>query len=457
MRQGADLVAALRELAQTPDDAELLADVCDERPEDLASALERLSDDEGLVVLRLLKPEQGGAVLVELPTEIARRYAADLPDEVLATYLDLLPMDDALDLEEEVGAERFESLLDSIPIEDAREIRRLRAYPENSVGRLMTEKFFEVSESATMRQILADLRQASEDKYETVNDIYVVDESRYLKGLFSLRKALRADPKTRAVEIMRDEPVVAKADEEAEEAARRMARYGFYALPVIDSRGRMVGIFTGDDAQTVLREAESQDVLALGAVIGPAESYLSLNPFQLYKRRIGWLFALFVAETFTGSVMRHYTGMGQDKGGIGMLALVPFIPLIIGAGGNSGSQVTTTITRALALGEVGVRDWALVLGRELMTAVMIGTTLGVVGFARSVTWWDTPWSLSLVVGLALPAVVLWAATIGSLLPLAAKRVGIDPAVMSAPFITTFVDATGLIIYFEIALRTIPGL
>jgi magnesium transporter len=455
MRQGSDLVAALRDLAHSPHNAALLAEVHDERPEDLASALERLSHDEGLAVLKLLEPGQGAAVLVELPTETARRYAADLPDEVLATYLDLLPMDDAIDVEREVGSERFESLLELIPVEDAREIRRLRSYPEGSVGRVMTERFFEASGSATMEEILADLRQAREDKYETVNDIYVVDEDRFLKGVFSLRKALRADPKARAVEIMRHDPVVAKAEEPAEEAARRMARYGFYALPVIDDRGRMVGIFTGDDAQSVLREAESQDVLALGAVAGPAESYLSLNPFQLYKRRIGWLFALFVAETFTGSVMRHYTGMGEERGGVGILALVPFIPLIIGAGGNSGSQVTTTITRALALGEVGPRDWALVLGRELATATMIGSTLGLVGLLRSVTWWETPWSVSMVVGLSLPAVVLWAAMVGSVLPLAAKRVGIDPAVMSAPFITTFVDATGLIIYFEIALRLVP--
>jgi magnesium transporter len=397
---------------------------------------------------------QAANVMVELPTETARALARHLPDTVLAAYLDVLPMDDAIDLQEELEPERFEALLEVIPEDDAREIRRLMKSPRGSVGRLMTERFFEVGPETTMAQLLADLRQASEDKYETVNDVYVLDGAGRLLGVFSLRKALRADPDVRAKEIMREDVVVAHLDDSDEDAARRMARYGFYALPVLDGEGRMVGIFTGDDAQAVLREAESKDVLALGAVSGSVESYLSLNVFQLYKRRMPWLMALFVAETLTGAVMRHYTGMAGDARGVGILALVPFIPLIIGAGGNSGSQVTTTITRALALGEVGLRDWANVLGKEFATALMIGLTLGFVGFLRAQFGWQTPLQLSMVVALALPTVVVWAGLVGSLLPIAAKRAGFDPAVMSAPFITTFVDATGLVIYFEIALRVI---
>jgi magnesium transporter len=231
-----------------------------------------------------------------------------------------------------------------------------------------------------------------------------------------------------------------------------MTRYGFYAIPVLDEQARMLGIFTSDDAQAILRQAETADVLALGAVSGTPEDYLSLSVFRLAWKRLPWLFGLFLAETLTGAVLRHYGTAENNE-----LAISPityFIPLLIGAGGNAGSQVTTMVTRGLAVGEIKVSDFATVLVREFLTAVLVGSVLGATGLLRAKLW-GTSWDLCFVVGLALPCIVIWAATIGSLLPIAAKRLGIDPAVMSAPFISTFVDATGLIIYFEIA-RAILG-
>lgn len=421
------------------------------RSADIAEGLERLTVSEGLSILHQLDDETAAQVLVELPTEVARRYVAELPDTTLAFYLDILPMDDAIDLKEELDPERFEALLEIIPREDALEIRRLMAYPEGSVGRLMTEDFFEVSPDATMDSILADIRQAPEGKYETVNDIYVLDESRHLLGVFSLRQAIRATPTALARDVMIESLVSVPPTEPAEEVARLIAKYGFYAMPVVDERGRMLGIFTVDDAQEVMSEADTEDVLKLGAVSGDAEAYLSLSVWQLVKRRLPWLIALFVAETLTGSVLRYY---GQSDEKLGIAPLTFFIPLIIGAGGNCGSQVTTTITRALALGEVGTGDWLVVVRRELPTALIIGLCLGTIGFLRAYLGWQSGLPLSLVVAGALPAVVLWAATVGSMLPIGAKRLGVDPAVMSAPFITTFVDATGLVIYFEIARRVL---
>jgi magnesium transporter len=419
-----------------------------QRAEDLAETIARLEPEDAAQLLQTMDPIQAGNVMVELPTESAREIVSELPDEVVASYLDVLPMDDAIDLREELGEERFEALLEVIPDEDASEIRRLLAYPEDSVGRLMTEAYFWVTPEMTVKQILADLRKASEDKYEQVNDLYVVDEAHILVGVTSLRRVLRVPPSTLISEIMRDEVVSVEATEDEESAARLMARYGFYALPVLD-RGRLVGIFTGDDAQTILREAETEDVLAVSAVSGDAEPYYSLSPFALYKRRFPWLVALFVAETLTGMVLRYY-GQGNE---LNVPPIMYFMPLIIGAGGNSGSQVTTTITRALALGEVKTEDWLPVMLKELAVAMMIGASLGILGFVRALIW-QTPMDLSLVVGFALPAVVIWATTVGSILPIGAKRLGIDPAVMSAPFISTFVDATGLVIYFEIARRVI---
>lgn len=424
------------------------------RAEDIAEAFPRLEFSDRIAVLERVDPLMAAYVMVELPTETARELVDELPDETVAHYLDVLPPDDAIELSEELEPERFEALLEVIPVEDAQEIRRLMAYPEGSVGRLVSEKFFEVAPDMTVADILTLIRRAPEDKYETVNDIYVLDEGRHLIGVFSLRKALRSDLDAPARTIMREEVVVASATDPAEEAARTMARYGFYALPVLDKRGRMIGIFTGDDAQAILREAESEDVLKLGGVSGDVEAYLSLSAFDLVKRRLPWLTILFVAEFFTGTVLRHYTHQAAEGGRTTLAQLMIFIPLLIGAGGNSGSQVTTTITRALAVGDVTPRDALLVLRRELLVALAIGAVLGGVGYLRALSWGAT-WGISLTVGLALPSIVLWAATVGSVLPLAAKRARIDPAVMSAPFITTFVDATGLVIFFEIARAVLP--
>lgn len=458
MRLLTNLTDRLKSLARRPESSpgQIKEELAGTRVEDIAEALTHLSSEDGVAILKGLDPLTGANVLVEAPTETVRRLVELIPDETMAAYLDILPMDDALDMQEEIGQERFEALLHIIPEEDALEVRRLMAHPKGTVGRLMTERFFFVRADSTIAELLADLRSASEDKYETVNDVYVLDAESHLLGVFSLRKALRSQPWQRAREIMNRDPVFAQVMEDEEEAARKMARYGFYALPVLDSRGRMCGIFTGDDAQEILREAETEQVLSLGAVSGQAESYPSLNIFQLVKRRIPWLLFLFVAESLTGAVMRHY-GSSQDAP---FNPLIFFIPLLIGAGGNAGSQVTTTITRALALEEISASDWIKVLGREFLAAAIIGLTLGFLGYLRAMLPSPIGWSqssqVSMIVGLALPSIVLWAASVGSLLPIAAKRAGLDPAVMSAPFISTFVDATGLIIYFEIAKAFLGG-
>ncbi len=439
-------IEMLESLARQPDRKVVREALSDLHVVDLAEAFQRLESEDGLALLRAMEAIQAADLLVELPEAVARSYFDELPDTTLAHYLDILPMDDAVDLRDIVGEERFDALLHVIPSEDAQELRRLLNYPEDSVGRFMTEAFFKVHPDATMQAVLDDIRRSPVEKYEMVNDLYVLSDDQHLLGVFSLRKAIRARPDTSASELMNDEVRTVNARSSAEQAARDMSKYGFYALPVLDDRGRMVGLFTGDDAQDIIREADTEDVLALGAVSGGSDSYMSQGPVSLFGKRMPWLLALFVAESLTGMVMRHY---GSTDEGLALSPLTFFIPLIIGAGGNSGSQVTTTITRALAVGEIRPGDVFRVLKREFVVACMIGVTLGVAGFIRAKLWGSAP-ELTYIVGLALPAIVIWATSVGSMLPLGAKRLGIDPAVMSAPFISTFVDATGLIIYFEIA-------
>lgn len=443
------LVERLRSLAKIHNPDVVRDELEGVRAEDLAEAFQRMEVEDGLAVLQQLTADTAADVLVELPTEIARAYISELPDTTLAHYLDILPMDDALDLRDELPDERFEALLHIIPNEDALEIRRLMQHPEDSAGRLMTEDFVEVGPEETMAEVIQHIRETPEEEYEMVNEIYVLDTARHLLGVFTIKEAIRADPNAIAGDIMNEDVVSATPETPGEEVARQIARYGLYAIPVLDRRGRMLGIVTVDDAQEILEEEATEDILKMGAVGGDAEPYLSLGVFQLVKRRLPWLLILFVAEFFTGSVLRHYTGQSETGGNTTLAKLMIFIPLLIGAGGNSGSQVTTTITRALAVGDIRARDAFTVLRREFMVAILMGVALGAVGLGRAYLWGSTT-DMALTVGATLPAIIIWATAVGSLLPIAAKALRIDPAVMSAPFITTFVDATGLIIFFEIA-------
>lgn len=447
-------VDELRSLAKIDDPEVVRQHLVDCRPEDLAEALPRLTTAEGLAILQRLDEELAADVLVELPTETSRAFLDELPDPIVAHYLDILPMDDALDLREVLSHERFEALLQVIPRDDALEIRRLLSYPEGTAGQILTEDFVRVKPDDTMEHVLELIRATSEEDYEMVNYIYVLDPYRHLLGVLSLKRVIRAHPSQMVQDVMRTDILSANALASQEEVARQIARYGVLALPVVDDRSRMIGIVTADDAQEILEEAETEDVLAFGGVTGDAEAYLSLSPMQLVRRRLPWLMILFVAEFFTGAVLRYYTGSAVVGGATMLAQLMLFVPLLIGAGGNTGSQVTTTITRALAVGEIKPHDAFLVLRREFAVAAMIGVALGFVGFLRAYFGWSSGASVSMIVGFALPAIILWATAVGSLLPLGAKRLGIDPAVMSAPFITTFVDATGLIIYFEIARQLV---
>jgi magnesium transporter len=429
------------------------------RPEDLADAIQRNEISTGMAILQKLDAGTAADVLIELPDENAREILTELPDSTVAHYLDILPMDDAVELREYLEPERFEALLNVIPDQDAQEIRRLLSYPEDSAGQLMTEDFVEVLPNDTMADVLALIRNTNDEEFETVNYIYVLSEDRHLLGLLTLKRVIRSQPNSLARDVMVEDIITVPVTMPEEGVARTLARYGFSAMPVLDDRGRMLGIITADDAQEVLEEAQTEDVLMLGAVSGDAENYLSLSIVELVKRRLPWLLVLFIAEFLTGNVLRYYLGSRAEQDPSNSLAILAklqlVVPLLIGAGGNAGSQVTTTITRALALGDIRTQDWLRVMKREFAVAGIIGLTLGTLGFFRSwlnvpIIGWGSPIYLAIVVGFALPAIVIWAATVGSLLPIGAKRLGVDPAVMSAPFISTFVDATGLIIYFEIA-------
>lgn len=452
-----DLLGAVRAALEMPleggGDSALTSALDGAHPADIAEAINQMPRAEALVVFNWLDNDVAAEVLDQLDDEMTSYLVEQAPQGRIAQLLDIMPMDDAAEIVGDASPERAEALMSDLAAlspEDAAEVRELLSYEEGTAGRLMTDKFIAIEAGMTVRQVFRAVRRANKD-VETLSDLYVVSsldktssEYERLIGVLSLRDLLRSKLKQNISEIMTTELITVTVDTDQEEVARMIQKYDFLAIPVLDRNDRLAGIVTVDDVVDVLIEEQTEDIYKLGAVGTPDKPYMAVGVLNTVKRRLGWLMLLFVAETFTGSVLRHFE---QELGS--MVALSFFIPLLIGTGGNAGSQTVMTITRALALGEIRFREWLRVCWRETRAGLLLGLALGAIGFFRALMW-KTGWQLALVVGLAMVAVVVWANMVGSLLPIGAKRLGLDPAVMSAPFITTLVDATGLFLYFSIA-------
>lgn len=417
-------------------------------PADLAEVMERLNKEDALRVFRALDAERAAEALDELDSETARFFLDQEVPERIAALLDLLPMDDAAEvLAESATPERQEALLRQwTDPEDAAEVRELLSYPQGSAGRLMTEKFVRVGKDLTVDEAFGVIRHA-DPEVETLSDLYVLEENRLI-GVLSLRELMRAQPAQKLSEIMTTQVISVRVDTDQEEAAQLIAKYDFMALPVFHTDGHIAGIITVDDIIDVLTEEQTEDVLKQGAIAAEPgvlnAPYFSVPIWRVVRSRVGWLVLLFVAETATGVVLRHF-----EEELAKVVALSFFVPLLIGTGGNTGAQTVSTIIRGIALREIRGRDTGRVLARELISGVLLGLLLGSIAFGRAMLW-GSGVQLSLVVALSILAICTWANTIGSLIPLAATKLKVDPALVSAPLITTLVDATGLVIYLTIA-------
>jgi magnesium transporter len=415
-------------------------------PADIADVIDRLDDEDKVKVFRLLTHRQAADVLDETSGDATRELLENLPEEEVGDLLDSLPMDDVAEILAEDVPERQQELLAAMEPGDAAEVRTLLSYPPQSAGRLMTDKFVRVQPEMTAAETIAYLRLI-DPEIESLTDLFVLSPDRHLLGAVSLRAVISAPPERKLREIMNTDVVTVAPTTDQEEVARIVSRYDVLALPVVASEGRMLGIVTVDDVIDVLVSESTEDVLRFGGIEGGPEldqPYFNVPLIRVVRRRVGWLLLLFLAETFTGSVLRLFEGELSR-----VVALSFFIPLLIGTGGNTGAQTVSTLIRGLALGEIRLRDTWKVIARELAGGLLLGLILGFVAFGRALLW-GSSYSLAAVVGLTIVAICTWANTIGSLIPLIAQKIGIDPAVVSAPLITTLVDATGLAIYLLIA-------
>jgi len=381
-----------------------------------------------------------------------------IPGREQRSWMRLLPPDDAADVLQETPAEKRDALLALLDEPTRREVLALLAYAEDDAGGLMNPRFARLRPDATVDEAIRYLRKQMSEQPRTIYYAYVLDAEQRLLGVVSFRQLFTAPPHTPVREIMREEPITIPENMDQEAVSRLFAQKHMVALPVIDAEGRMKGIVTVDDVVDVVQEEATEDMQKLGGVAAFDAPYLQIALPLMIRKRVGWLAALFLGEMLTASAMGFF-----EKEIARAVVLALFIPLIISSGGNSGSQATTLVIRAMALGEVKLRDWYRVVRREFVAGLGLGMVLALIGFFRIVLWEALFHTygphyvgVGLTVALSLLGVVLWGTLAGSMLPFILRRLGFDPASASAPFVATLVDVFGLVIYFTAAAAILGG-
>ena len=426
-------------------------------PADVAEVILDLDEDEQVIIFRLLPNALAADVFEYLEPEPQQQLLRAMAHEQVVAILNEMSPDDRTALLEEMPSAAARQLIKLLTPEERRVAQALLGYPEDSVGRLMTPDFIAIDDNWTVKEVLDHIREFGRDS-ETLNVIYVVDDRGKLIDDLRMREFLLR-PLEAKVSDFRDRAFVAlKVNDSQEEALNAFRKYDRVALPVVDSNGVLVGIVTSDDMLDVAEEEATEDIQKFGGMEALDEPYMRISLLRMVRKRAGWLVILFLGEMLTASAMGYYEGEIAKA-----VVLALFLPLIISSGGNSGSQASTLIIRAMALGELTLRDWFRVMRKEIMAGLLLGCVLGVIGFMRVAVWsqfstiYGPHWLLvALTVGFALIGVVLWGSISGSMLPFILRRVGADPATSSAPFVATLVDVTGLIIYFSIALLIMRG-
>ena len=426
-------------------------------PSDIAGLFTDLEDNQIPLMFRLLTKEQAADTFVEMDPDAQELLIKGFSDNELKEVLDELYVDDAADIVEEMPANVVKRILKAADPEMRKSINQILRYPENSAGSIMTTEYVSLRPNMTVEEAILRIRRQGVDK-ETIYTCYVTANDRTLLGLISVKDLLLADDdETRLKDIMLTNIISVTTQDDQEKVARMLSKYNFLALPVVDGENRMVGIVTFDDAMDVLTEEATEDMELMSAMTPSEKPYLRSGSIDLFKNRFPWLTLLMVSSTFTGLIITSFEGALSK-----VVALTAFIPMLMGTGGNSGSQSSVTVIRALSLGELKFRDIGIVLWKEVRTALLCGIALAAVCFAK--IWLidhllfgneEITLLVDLVVCLALALTVVIAKVVGCTLPMIAKALGADPAVMASPFITTIVDAVSLLVYFMFAKMLLP--
>ncbi|MEX2091067.1 MAG: magnesium transporter [Pirellulales bacterium] len=441
----------LREMIAENDDVGLAQVVTELHPATIADFSEGLTVEETWQLLDHAPVARQADVLSFFPPAKQIEMVTGAGRHLISKLLEAMPHDDRVEMLRQLDPEVVEDLLPLVAKADREDIRRLLSYPEASAGAMMTTDYAWLPRDLTVAQAIEDLRKQASDK-ETIYYIYVLDENRRMLGFVSLRHLILAKPTAKVADIMQTEVISVRVDADREEVVKLLQRYDFLAIPVLDEQHRLVGIITHDDAIDVVVEEATEDALHQAGVASLDENYIDAPFRTIWQKRAFYLAGFFVAEAvLVTSAMNHFEAAIST-----IVVLASFIPLCISTGGNSGAQAATLITRALAVGDVTLKDWWRILKHELWMGLALGATVGVVGFLfatltrASVLEGVNRWMLALVIGQSVACICLWGTVLGSMLPLLFKRAGIDPGYASSPFVATLVDATGIIIYFTFA-------
>lgn len=413
-------------------------------PADLAILFDNLPKDRIALIFRLLPKELAAEAFVEMDNDLQEMLIRGFSDSELKDIIDELYMDDAVDIVEEMPANVVKRILSQAAPETRALINEMLKYPEDSAGSIMTTEFVSLSPAMTVTDAIKRIRRTGIDK-ETINNCFVIDSGRHLTGIITIRTLILADEQSLVNDLMDKNVISVYTTEDQETVAQMFAKYDFMTMPVVDSEGRLVGIVTVDDAIDVIQDEATEDIEIMAAITPSDKPYLKTSVFEIWKSRIPWLLLLMISATFTGSIIQHF-----EEALSTYVVLTSFIPMLMDTAGNSGSQVSVTVIRGISLNEIQFPDIFRVIWKECRIAFLAAVTLAVCNFAKLMLVDKVSFTIAAVVCITLAFTVFVAKIVGAVLPMFAKKIGFDPAVMASPFITTIVDALSLLIYFEIA-------
>lgn len=438
-----ELIHVIKELLEQKKYATVRDILLEMHPADVAQMFEDMDKREISLLFRLMPKEQAAETFVELEADNQEALIKAFSDNELKEVLDELYLDDAVDIVEEMPANVVRRILQNTDEATRKMINEILKYPKDSAGSIMTIEYVNLKENMTVADAFQTIRRTGIDK-ETIYSCYVTDQNRYLKGIVSAKGLLLSESDALISEIMNDDVISVLTTDDREEAAQKLQMYDLLAMPVVDHENRLVGIITIDDAIDVIEQEATEDIEMMAAITPTDKPYLKTGVFETWWKRIPWLLLLMISATFTSVIINRYDTA------LATLGLAAFMPMLMGTGGNAGSQASVAVIRALSLGEVEMGDIFRIVWKELRVSVLCGVTMAVATFGKLLLI-DRPSTMTaVVVSLTLVATIVTAKLVGCVLPVLAKRVGFDPTVMASPFITTIVDALSLIIYFDIA-------
>lgn len=438
-----EFVQNVKDLLEAHHWQELKALLAPKNPNDLAHLFAEFAPPDRVVLFRLLEKQEAVEVFEHLPLKEQQELLGSFKQEQLREIVEHMSPDDRASLLDELPAKVAKKLLALLTSEERAATALLLGYEDNTAGRIMTPEYIDLKSFITVAQALEKIRRVGLDK-ETIYYCYVTDVERRLIGAVSLRQLVLADPDTRVADLMEQDLILAHTNEDQEEVAHKIQKYDLLALPVVDREDRLVGIVTHDDVIDIIQDEVTEDIYRLGAVQVPEQNYFKSRILAVSSHRLGWLLFLLVANTITGNIIIHYSNLLES-----VIVLAAFVPLLTGSGGNIGSQTSTVFVRGIALKEITAKNALRLIIREVWVGLLLGALLGSIVIFWAY-WLQGNWMVALAVGLSLWLISTLATFFGSVWPLVFQRLGLDPAMVSAPFISTVVDVLGALTYFQVA-------